>query len=109
MTDSCLPWSEGHVVINGVMLEQLASVLKPTRLEDFKILASRAHEITTLKSRAAQKEKFDWLLKNISHWVYIVNLSNKKFSPSSKEFCCLLAVNDVMVYYIESDLQCLTG
>ena len=60
--------------------------LNPTEVEDLKAHTSRAQEITTQKSRTAQKEKFDRLLKKNappnSRWV--VNLSKKKLNPNEE-------------------------
>ena len=53
------------MVIKGVnrmmssQLNHLASVLNPNEIEDLKAHASRAKEITTIKTRMAQKDKFD--------------------------------------------------
>ena len=49
-----------HTVIKGVgrmmssQLNHLANVLNPTEIEDLKAHASRAQEITTMKTRTAQ-------------------------------------------------------
>ena len=68
-------------------LDHLANVLNPTEIEDLKAHASRAQEITTMKTRMmAQKDKFDWLLKKSilpkrdNRWV--ANLSSKELSPN---------------------------
>ena len=78
-----------HAVINGVrrmmnsLMDHLVNVLNPTEVEYLKAHTSRAQEITTQKSRTAQKEKFDRLLKkNASRWV--VNLSKKKLNPNEE-------------------------
>ena len=46
----------------SLQLDHLANVLNPTEIEDLKAHASRA-QITTMKIRMAQKDKFDRLLK----------------------------------------------
>ena len=61
------------------LLNHLSSVLNPAKIEDLKPHVLRAQEITAMKIRAAQKEKFDSLLKRNTpdnHWV--ANLSNKE-------------------------------
>ena len=69
-------------------LDHLANVLNPTEIEDLKAHASRAQEITTMKTRMAQKYKFDQLLKKSippkrdNRWV--ANLSSKELSPNEE-------------------------
>ena len=68
------------------MTDHLVNVLNPTEVEDLKAHTLRAQEITTQKSRTAQKAKFDRLLKKNappnSRWV--VNLYSKKLNPNEK-------------------------
>ena len=72
----------------SLQLNHLANVLNPTEIEDLKAHASRAQEITTMKTRTAQKDKFDWLLKKSippkhdNRWV--ANLSSKELSPNEE-------------------------
>ena len=63
----------------SLQLDHLAIFLNPTEIEDLKAYASRAQEITTMKTRM---DKFDRLLKKCippkcdNRWV--VNLSSKE-------------------------------
>ena len=114
-----------HTVINGVgrmksIMDHLVNVLNPTEVEDLKVHTSRAQEITTQKSRTAQKAKFDRLLKKNappnSRWV--VNLSSKKLNPNEEavlkkgmNFAVTpgrIPVEDVITG-VEGGLQGLTG
>ena len=102
------------------LMDHLANVLNPTKVEDLKAHTSRAQEITTQKSRTAQKEKFDRLLKKNtppnSRWV--VNLSKKKLNPNEEavlrkgmNFAVTpgqIPVEDVITG-VEGGLQGLTG
>ena len=85
-----------HVIIKVVsrmislQFDHLASVLNPTEIEDLKAHASKAQELemTTMKTRTAQKDRFDRLLKKYippkhdNRWV--VNLSSKELSPNEE-------------------------
>ena len=68
------------------LMDQLVNVLDPTEVEDLKAHTSRAQEITTEKSRTAQKEKCDRLLRKNAppnnRWV--VNLSKKELNPNEE-------------------------
>ena len=70
----------------NLLMDHLANFFNPTEVEDLKAHTSRAQEITTQKSRTAQKEKFDRLLKKNappnSRWV--VNLSKKELNPNEE-------------------------
>ena len=103
-------------------LDHLASVLNPTEIEDLKAHASRAQEITTMKTRMAQKDKIDRLLKKSippkrdKSWV--VNLSSKELSFNEEavlkkgmDFAVTpeqIPVDDIIVG-VEGGLQGLTG
>ena len=63
-------------------LDHLANVLNPTEIEDLKAHASRAQEITTMKTRTAQKDRL--LKKSISPKRDNRNLSSKKVSPNEE-------------------------
>ena len=117
-----------HTVIKGVgrmmslQLDHLANVLNPTEIEDLKAHASRAQETTTMKTRTAQKDKFDWLLKKSippkrdNCWV--ANLSSKELSPN-KEAVLKKQINfavtperipvDDIIVGVEGGLQGLMG